>query len=235
MATPRKGVTCSHCGASTPLPDDLRTPRFECQYCHTVLETVAYAGLGAVRAEEMRAVLDGIARGEVPTSTPQRLVHGGDGTRDLPCVHCKATLAVPLHIETSTVTCAACGRVEPVNRYISDAERLEIDMQRQIAGNAAVAELVRNGIPCDRCGAPNQVPEPIPVQVVCSACSHAILLSGHVPADAVDRARLKHSALALRDAIQVKAKTANRTNSYVAIGMISVILVIAIVATLATR
>jgi hypothetical protein len=211
------------------LPADLRTPRFRCDYCHTELETVAYAGLGAVRAEDMRAVLDGIARGQVPTATPQPLVHGGDATRPLPCVHCKQMLAVPLDVTISQISCSACGRVEPVDRYISDAERLELDQQRQIAGNEALAALVRSGIACDRCGAPTQVPEPVPVQLTCGACQHVILLSGHVAADAVDRARLKASVNALRDAMQAKANAKNRTNTYIVIGFIVVFAVFAIV------
>lgn len=38
------GVTCSRCGASTPLPDDLRTPTFSCAFCHGELQAAAYAG-----------------------------------------------------------------------------------------------------------------------------------------------------------------------------------------------
>lgn len=235
MTSPRKGVTCTSCGASTPLPEDLRTPRFACEYCHDELDTVAYAGLGAVRADEMRAVLDGIARGEVPTTSPAPLVHGGDATRVLPCAHCAAPLAVPLNVTIARVTCGGCGRTEPVARYIGDAERLELDMQRQVAGNAALAALVRDGIACDRCGAPTRIPEPIPVQVVCASCDHATLLSGHVPADAVDRARLKHSALALRAALQAQTTAPSRTNTYVGLAVIVVIAAIAIVGAVMAR
>ena len=206
-------MTCTHCGASTPLPDDVRVPTFQCQYCRAELETVAYAGLGAVRAEAMKAALDDAARGVAPTERPQQLVHGTAGTRGMPCAHCGAALAVPLDVTVPRVTCAACGRVEPVSRYISDAERLAVDMQRQQEGNAAMAALLANGVTCERCGAPNPVPRPIPVQVSCGSCHHAILLAGHVAADAVDRARLKESVLALREATQAQAARQERTNA----------------------
>lgn len=210
-------------------------PTFECQYCHAVLETVAYAGLGAVRAEAMKDVLAAAARGQAPAEQPQQLVHGTAGVRDLPCVHCKATLAVPLDVTVSRVTCAACGKTEPVNRYITDAERLAIDMQRQIAGNQAMEELVRSGVRCDRCGAPNRVPRPIPVQVICTACQHPILLAGHVAADAVDRARLKESVLALRESMKGKQAGAARLNLYITIGVFAAIAVLAIIGAVVMR
>lgn len=228
-----KGVICTHCGASTPLPDDTRVPTFTCQYCHTVLQTVAYAGLGAVRADAMKSALAAAARGEAPSEAPQPLVHGGTGSRTMACVHCRASLDVPLAVTVPRVTCGQCGKTEPVSRYISDAERLALDMQRQQAGNAAMAALLQKGIDCDRCGAPNAVPQPVPVQVICTACQHPILLAGRVAADAVDRARLRESVLAMRDAMQTKATDAKRINLYVTLGVFALIVVIAVVALVA--
>lgn len=109
----------------------------------------------------MKAVLDAAARGVAPTEQAQPLVHGSAGTREMPCVHCRTPLAVPLDVTVSRVTCGACGRVEPVARYIGDAERLAIDMQRQQEGNAAMAALLAKGVTCERCGAPDPVPRPI--------------------------------------------------------------------------
>jgi hypothetical protein len=62
-----RGVACSKCGATTPLPDDLRTPTFSCAYCGDSLATAAYAGRSAVSADEMRGyLLEVVTHGRAP-------------------------------------------------------------------------------------------------------------------------------------------------------------------------
>lgn len=187
------GVKCSTCGASTPLPSDLRIPTFECAYCHAQLETAAYAGVGAVRVDEMGAYMNAVLdSGTTDGHVAPKLVHGTAGFRAMPCFACKAEVQVPLDVTITKVTCA-CGREAPVNRYISDVERLQIDMARQIAGNEELARLKVDGLRCRKCNAHNPVADPIEVQQICSSCRGVILLSDYVPPDAIDRQRLKAS------------------------------------------
>lgn len=231
------GVVCAHCGASTPLPEDLRVPTFTCRFCGTELSTEKHAGTGAVRVDEMHAFFQTIV--EEPSALASTkapvLVHGDGGTREAPCVHCGARVVVPLTITMPTVRCDACGRIEPVHRYVSDAERLQLDMARQVAGNQAVARLVSTGVQCPRCGAHNAVSEPISVQIACSSCRHAILLSDFVPADAIDRARLKQSVLGLKEAITAKHEASVRTTRIVVIAVIVAVALAALGAALLAR
>lgn len=231
------GIDCPQCGASTPLPDDLRVPTFACRYCNTELSTEQYAGPGAVRVEEMRAYLEAIVEtpSTVSTATAPKLVHGEGGARDAACAHCGAPITVPLTITVPTVRCDACGKTEPVNRYVSDAERLQLDMARQIAGNQAVAELLHTGVTCPRCGAHNALSAPVPVQMACASCRHAILLSDFVPADAIDRARLKESVLALKEGLARKQRASSRVAGYVVGAVVIVIVLLALAAALLAR
>ncbi len=210
-------------------------PTFACQFCAAELSTEKYAGTGAVRADEMRAYLHGLL--EQPGAIPEapKLVHGDGGTREAQCAHCGATLVVPLTITVSTVRCDACGKSEPVNRYVSDGERLKLDMARQIAGNQALAELVRTGMHCPKCGAHNVIAQPVPVQVACSTCRHAILLSDFVPADAIDRARLKHSVLGLKEGITARQTQRARTERYVVLAVFLVVGIAAVIVLLLSR
>ncbi len=219
------GVKCSQCGASTPLPRDLRIPTFECQYCHAQLVTANYAGEGAVRVDEMGAYLGAaLDAGTTDGLVAPKLVHGTAGFRPLPCFACKAEVQVPLAITINTVACPSCGREAGVSRYISDAERLEIDMARQIAGNEELKRLQVEGLRCRRCNAHNTVAEPIEVQQLCTSCGGVILLSDHVPPDAVDRARLKASVYGIRDrALAINAEHGRKAGIVIAVVLVVVV------------
>jgi DNA-directed RNA polymerase subunit RPC12/RpoP len=220
-----QGVTCSRCGAGTPLPDDLRTPAFECAYCHAQLSTAAYAGKDVVSAEQMRAQMTN-PRAAQP-ATPHAFIN--TRTQAAPCVHCGVVLQVPLDMRAKTVDCPACKRVEPVQRYFADGQRLMLDMQRQIAGNQALARLGTDGVPCSRCGGLNPVTEAAAVQVVCRYCGAPILLSDHVDTSAVARSRLKLGIQEMRGAMteqQRKQKRLNLIITGVVFGGIALVLLV---------
>jgi hypothetical protein len=54
---------------------------------------------------------------------------------------------------------------------LTDAQRMMLDAQRQMAGNQALAKLRAEGVPCGTCGALNPVADPAAVQVVCPSRS----------------------------------------------------------------
>ena len=56
-----RGVTCSACGAATPLPDDLLVPTFACAFCHATLTTADYAGEAAVSADALVGHIERLA------------------------------------------------------------------------------------------------------------------------------------------------------------------------------
>ncbi|MGE0792421.1 MAG: hypothetical protein AB7S26_42495 [Sandaracinaceae bacterium] len=232
------GVVCGSCGASTPLPDDLRVPTFACQYCRAELRTIDYAGEGAVRVDEMRAYFEDVRKRPYDldqVASAPKLVHGGDATRTMPCVHCGAALEVPLNVTVPKVTCTACGREEFVHRYINDGERLKIDMARQVAGNRAVERLLAEGVPCPKCGAQNTVPTPVPVQIACASCKHTILLGQLVPADAVDRARLRASVLKMKDDLHADFERRQGNERLVAIVIIAIVAVGVVIGVLVSQ
>lgn len=230
------GVKCSTCGASTPLPSDLRVPTFECQYCHARLETAKYAGEGAVRVDEMGAFMNAaLDAGTTDGLVAPKLVHGTAGFQKHPCFACKTELDVPLNVTISMVTCPACGREAHVNRYISDADRLMIDQARQIAGNEELKKLQATGMNCRKCNAHNSVAEPIEVQQLCASCGAVILLSDYVPPDAIDRARLKAQVFGIRDRAMAMQAKSGRTTALVILSIILVIGAIAAAASLAGR
>lgn len=194
-----RGVTCSRCGASTPLPDDLTVPSFACAFCHAVLETAAYAGQAAVSADALLGYVGAALESGVgaPESAP-RFEGGSTSPRAASCRHCAAPVEVPLDVSVRELSCAGCGRRQPVSDYVSDEERFALDMQRQVAGNEALVRLRAEGVPCGKCGAKSAVPDDGSVQLVCPYCGATILLSDHVDASAVARARLKHGVYAVR-------------------------------------
>ncbi|MBX3227028.1 MAG: hypothetical protein KIT84_41275 [Labilithrix sp.] len=196
-----RGVTCRQCGASTPLPDDLRVPSFACQYCRAQLVTAAYAGAAAVSADALLGHVGAAMRGERTDAAPRFEGSRSAATRAAECRHCRAPVAVPLDVTVHTFRCAPCGREQRVNEYVSDGERLAIDLGRQVAGNDALARLRAEGVECSRCGGKNAVPDDGSVQIVCQFCKAAVLLSDHVDASAVARARLKHGIHAARGEI----------------------------------
>lgn len=229
------GVTCSHCGASTPLPSDLRIPTFSCAYCHGELETAKFAGEGAVRVAEMGAFMDAaLSAGTTDGLVAPKLLHGTAGFRTMPCSTCQAPLEVPLDITVNKVTCGGCNRTFPVASYIGDAERLTIDMARQVAGNEELKRLVAEGLRCRKCNAHNAVTEPIEVQQTCTSCGGVILLSDFVPSDAVDRARLKAAAFGIRDRAMAMNAAHGRRNALIIAGLLGVVIAIAVGVSLAT-
>jgi hypothetical protein len=113
-------------------------------------------------------------------------------------------------LRIKTFECPTCRRTEFVNAYISDGERMALDVKRQMAGNAALKQLRADGVPCHRCGAKNPVHDPTAVQIVCAYCRAAILLSDHVAADAIARARLKEGLYGMMDDLQRGQKERDR-------------------------
>ncbi|MCB9594551.1 MAG: hypothetical protein H6719_17595 [Sandaracinaceae bacterium] len=228
-----RGVTCPKCGASTPLPDDLRTPTFECGFCHATLSTAQFAGEVAVSADElighMRGTLEeALANPSAPLRdqrTAPKFAGGNKATRDLTCKLCQATTPVPLAMEAHFFHCAACGREQAVAQYVSDRERFELDMARQVAGNEAFKRLVAEGVPCTKCGAMNAVPDDGSVQLPCTSCGATILLSDHVDESAIARQRLKHGAFGLRDEMMAR-QMAQQSRSKVIVGVVIALLLL---------
>jgi len=231
MASER-GVTCHQCGASTPLPDDLRVPTFQCAFCKTVLQTASYAGHSAVSADALlghlqAAVASPATAMDAARSAPR--FEGGDtSSRPAACLRCGAEVQVPLALHVHQLTCGACHAVQPVTDYLSDKVRLELDMARQVAGNEALKRLQAEGVPCTKCGGRNPVPEDGSIQLVCKFCSATILLSDHVDASAVARQRLKHGVFGLRDELMRKQKEQDRIrNVLIPAGIVISILILA--------
>ncbi|MBX3189663.1 MAG: hypothetical protein KF819_21745 [Labilithrix sp.] len=219
-----RGVSCHRCGASTPMPDDLRVPVFACAFCRAELATASYAGAAAVSADALIGHLGQAMDGTVPVAqaavTAPRFEGGSTDARAANCQHCAAPIAVPLDLQVRELTCTGCGRVQAVNRYVSDDERFALDMQRQVAGNEAFKRLCADGVPCSRCGAKNAVPEDGSVQLPCTFCKATILLSDHVDASAIARARLKHGVFALRDAAIQQQTSRDRRTTTIIVGCV---------------
>ncbi|MCC7540069.1 MAG: hypothetical protein IT379_27875 [Deltaproteobacteria bacterium] len=234
-----RGVTCPRCGASTPLPDDLRVPSFACAFCHATLETAAFAGRAAVSADaligHMQAAVADPARVMDAARSAPRFEGGSAESRPSACKHCGAAVAVPLDLHVRELTCAACGRTQPVSAHVSDEERFALDMARQVAGNEALKRLKAEGVPCTKCGARNPVPDDGSVQLVCRFCGAAVLLSDHVDASAVARQRLKHGVYEMRDALMAKQARRQRTTTIVVVAIVVVVLAGFIVANLLVR
>ena len=234
-----RGVTCHRCGASTPLPDDLRVPVFACAFCRAELTTASYAGAAAVSADALLGHIGQVIDGAVPVAqgaaTAPRFQGGSTETRAATCQHCAAPIAVPLNVEVRELTCAGCGRVQPVNRYISDAERFALDMERQVAGNEAFKRLSAEGVPCSRCGGKNAVPQDGSVQLLCKFCKGTILLSDHVDASAIARARLKHGVFAMRDAAIQQQANRDRLTTKIIVGGIAGAIILVIVVNVVLR
>lgn len=196
-------ITCPACGGSTPLPLDLTTPEFQCSYCSARLSTRAYAGQAAVSADtllgHMRAVVANPTDPNSAIHNAPRFEGGDRNSRPAQCRHCGGAVQVPLALHVHTLSCTSCGKVQRVADYISDRERFELDMKRQVAGNEAFARLRAEGVPCTSCGGQNAVPDDGSVQIRCLFCGAAILLSAYVDDTAVARQRLKHGVFQMRD------------------------------------
>ena len=210
-----QAVTCHRCGAGTPLPEDLRTPAFQCRHCGQTLSTAAYAGQSAVAADQLRAHLLGVV------ADPRAAMQNAGGaprfrmenaaTQAGRCVHCGGPIAVPLNLHAKTVDCPGCRRTQPITTYISDKDRFMKDMVRQLEGNAALRQLRAAGVPCPKCGASNPVP------------------------DAVARARMKHGLQGFREALADRARRQARLNLVIVAVVVGVATVGALVAALAMR
>lgn len=225
-----RGVECEKCGASTPLPDDLRIATFLCAFCRAELQTVRYVGETAQKADEMRAFFQQVVHDPKNLGVAPRLPTANrDATRASRCRGCGGAVDVSLDLRVHQVTCPACGRVDPVSAHVSDAERMQLDMAKQIAGNQALRELRASGVPCDKCGGRNEVPDDGAVQIVCRHCAQPILLGDHVDPDALARARLRHAALELRDNLKNGQARENRIVGIVLGVVFGIILVVAVV------
>lgn len=216
----RQGVACTSCGASTPLPDDLRTPTFQCAFCKATLSTAHYAGVSAVSADALHAHMrQHIAQPPADVIAAIRSAPKFEGqsteTRAMPCKRCGGSVGVPLDLTVRQLTCGGCGATQWVNEYISDGERFAMDMQRQVAGNDALEALKANGVPCTKCGGINPFPPDGQIQTVCKFCGAVVLLSEHVDATAVARARLKENVFGLRDELMREQQRRDRLTSIV--------------------
>lgn len=228
-----QGVSCLSCGASTPLPDDLRVPTFTCAYCQATLQTASYAGASAVSADALVGHMQrAMASPETAVASMKdapRFAGGDTNTRTMACRRCGGALAVSLDVEVPTVTCPACHDTAPVRVYIPDQERFELDMARQVAGNEAYKRLLAEGVKCGRCGGHNRVADDGSVQQVCTFCGAAILLAEHVDASAIARHRLKHGVFALRDAA-IAAQAAQQQKVNRVVGVVVAVVVVAVLA-----
>lgn len=227
-----QGVTCQSCGASTPLPDDLRVPTFACAYCRATLQTAAYAGQAAVSADALMGHINQVVQNKTPVreavENAPRFQGGSTESRPAKCLNCAAPVMVPLDLQVRQLTCTRCNQVQAINRYISDTERFNLDMQRQLAGNAELKRIQAEGVACGRCGGKNSVPDDGSVQITCTFCKNAILLSDHVDATALARSRLKHGIYAFRDQAIAQGQAQNKKVTYIIVGAIVFVLVLMI-------
>lgn len=230
-----RGVTCHHCGASTPLPEDLRAPTFHCAFCAAEIVTASVAGREAVSADALIGHIE-----QVMAKPPADLVasvhaapkfEGGNaGTRASQCQRCGASVEVPLDLTVHHFACGACGANQPVNAYISDRERFELDMARQVAGNEALKRLKAEGVACGKCAGRNPVPDDGRVQIVCQFCRATILLGEHADPSAVARNRLKHAVYGIRDEAIRAQERQQRVVRNVVLAIVGVAIVGALVA-----
>jgi hypothetical protein len=183
-------ATCTRCGASTPLPDDLTSPTFSCAYCHAVLSTAAVAGASVVSAERFVGYLEGSA-------------------------------ANPAAYRPGEAPRFDNGQLRSLDAHVSKQDRFVMDVGRQLAGNQALAQLRADGVQCPQCGARNVVPVDGSVQVTCTHCRSAIVLSSFVDADAIARSRLEHALHARREQAVAAGKTRDRTILLITVGALA--------------
>lgn len=204
------GVTCPQCGASTPLPGDLRVPTFTCAFCHTELRTRDFSGEGLRSADALLGHLEAAMAGATPSTPAPSFASAPAGTRASRCTRCSAAVDVPMDLRVHRLVCPACGLDQPVATHISDADRLAADMGQQQAANEAYARARAEGVACGRCGGKNEVPDDGSMQVVCRFCQAAILVGEHVDEDAVARRRLYKGVMALKDTAIAEQKARDR-------------------------
>ena len=83
-------------------------------------------------------------------------------------------LAIPLDLSVRELTCGGWAP-STRERAASRRERFALDMQRQSAGNEALARVRAEGVICGRCGASNAVPGRRGGAVPCASCKAPIL------------------------------------------------------------
>ena len=222
------GVACQRCGASTPLPDDVRVASFRCAYCGAELATAAYVGRDIASAEGMREHMRAIVADphHLRQRPMPRFESGNAATRPSTCRFCHGPVAVPLDLRSKTFECPTCRRTDAVEAHVQGKERFFLDMQRQMEGNQALARLRAEGVACHACGARNPVVDPAAVQVVCSHCRAVILLADHVPSDAVARARLKLGIAELRAGLAERQKRQARITAIIVVAVVAVVAVV---------
>lgn len=228
-----RGVTCPHCGASTALPADLRTPSFACAFCGKTLETASFAGDAAVSADALGAYLRTGPDNARPLMEYIREAPAFQGNsremRDAQCRRCQAPVKVPMDVTVHTFSCGACGVEQRINEYISDQARFEADMARQTAGNAELKRIRAQGLDCPKCGGHNEVPAEASVQFACRFCSAVVLLSDHVDETAIARHRLAGQVFAMRDQMMAQQEVRKRREVMIIAGLLGAFVLVGLV------
>lgn len=234
-----RGIQCPQCGASTPLPDDLRVPTFQCAFCQTSLPTAKFAGAAAVSADALVGFIGTLA--EDPRAAmaniheAPRFDGGSRELRAMTCMRCSASVQVPLDLQVREFACEGCGVTQAIDDYIPHEERFRLDMERQVAGNEALRRIQADGVPCGRCGGQNAVPDDGSVQFTCSFCQAVILLSDHADASAVARQRMKHGSRAVRAELQRQHEAQVDRSRRIAAAIVVVVVLAILVANVVTR
>jgi len=191
-----KPITCHRCGASTPLPDDLRVARFACRYCGTQLETERYAGPEAVAVDRLGAHMDAVYAGESPGGPFPIVDLGVEDFRDMACKRCGQPVRVPLSVDRYELRCESCGTSQYIHDYVSSEERWEIEEARNAEGRARLQALRTHGVECPSCGGRNELADDVGVvDFPCTFCGSAILLTDHLPAAFIARIRRHQRAV----------------------------------------
>lgn len=210
-------ITRPVCGASTPLPSDLRTPTFPCRFCNANLETAAITGDSLRSADAVVGHIQSLAASPRAGAKAPQFIDGNTGFHPDSCKRCGKAVSVPLDLHIHSVRCDACGSTQPVAAYLSDWKRLDLEMARQ-AGNESLRRLQREGIRCGKCGGTNAVPDDGRVQVECQFCHAAILLSEFVDETALARNRLKHGVFQVRDDLYRQHRVQQRRQTRLVVG-----------------
>jgi len=110
-----RGVDCSRCGASTPLPDDLRQPTFRCGACGAELSTAAFAGASAVSADALVGHVRAAVAGRADPAATPRFDGGGSGGPGAfdPAGQIAGNQALA-RLRAEGVRCGGCGGLNPV-------------------------------------------------------------------------------------------------------------------------
>jgi hypothetical protein len=227
-------VDCPQCGGSTPLPEDLRTQTFHCSFCRLPLRTAEFAGRAAVSADALvghiRTAVAAPGNAMDAALAAPRFQGGDTSFRAADCRHCGAPVSVPMDLQIGELHCAGCKRTQRVDDYIPNAERFRFDMERQVAGNAALKKLQAEGLACTSCGGKNEVPNDGSVQLLCKFCNTTLMLSAYVDPSALARQRLKQGVDQMRDDVMRQHETKQKHTLLVVLALVAIAVVIGIVA-----